>query len=120
MKEESKRVAKKLTDELIGHDFGLYSGKGRKWAKLLFSKLQAPWIKSETWHAEQRSAFSANGEYLLSVPYSDPRELILEIMRFGPDVCVLEPIELRTEIAKRLRAAADQYPEQIGPNGTKH
>ena len=46
---------------------------------------------------------------MLTVPYSDPRELVLEILRHGPDVRVIEPTELQQEVAKRLRAAADQY-----------
>ena len=110
LQEVARRVAKKQTDELIGRDFGIYSGKERKWAKLQFGKLQVPWVKSEIWHADQVSTLTPDGEYLLSVPYNDPRELIREIMRFGPDVRVLEPPELLREVALRLRRAVEQYP----------
>jgi len=110
LQEDAKRAAKKQTDELIGHDFGIYSARHRKWAKLLFGKVQVPWVKSEVWHADQVSVFTSDGDYLLSVPYNDPRELIREIMRFGPDVRVLEPPELLREVALRLRSAAGQYP----------
>ncbi len=107
--ESAKAVAKKSVEELIGRDFGIYSGNERHWAKLLFTATQAPWIKSETWHSDQQSETTPDGSYLLTVPYSDPRELLLEIMRFGPDVRVLAPPELKQQVAQRLRDAAAQY-----------
>lgn len=109
MKDPAKVVSKKLVEELVGRDFGIYSGKNRKLAKLLFTARQAPWVRSETWHKDQVGESTADGGFLLTVPYSDPRELILEILRYGPDVRVLEPTELQQEVAQRLRAAADQY-----------
>ena len=39
-----------------------------------------------------------NGSYLLKAPYSDDRELLGDIMRFGADVQVLEPKEQRAEV----------------------
>jgi predicted DNA-binding transcriptional regulator YafY len=109
MKKPAKSVAKKLVDEIVGRDFGIYSGKERKLAKLLFTAKQAPWVRSETWHKDQVGESTEDGSFLLTVPYSDPRELVLEILRYGPDVRVLEPIELQQEVAQRLRTAADQY-----------
>ncbi|MDP3190646.1 YafY family protein [Rhodoferax sp.] len=109
MKESAKSVAKKLIEEIVGRDFGIYSGEGRKLAKLLFTANQAPWVRSQTWHKDQVGESTEDGGFLLTVPYSDPRELVLEILRYGPDVRVLEPPELQQEVAKRLRAAADQY-----------
>jgi predicted DNA-binding transcriptional regulator YafY len=109
MKESAKSVAKKLVEEIVGRDFGIYSGKDRKLAKLLFTAKQAPWVRSETWHKDQLGESTEDGGFLLTVPYSDPRELVLEILRYGPDVRVLEPTALQQEVAQRLRAAADQY-----------
>ncbi len=109
LKEPAKSVAKKLIEEIVGRDFGIYSGEERKLAKLLFTAKQAPWVRSETWHKDQVGESTEDGGFLLTVPYSDPRELVLEILRYGPDVRVLEPPELQQEVAKRLRAAADQY-----------
>ena len=109
LKEGVKAVPKKQVEELIGRDFGIYSGKNRQLAKLLFTPRQAPWVRSETWHADQVGEATEDGGYLLTIPYSDQRELVLEILRYGPDVRVLAPLELQQEVAKRLRAAADQY-----------
>jgi predicted DNA-binding transcriptional regulator YafY len=112
LREAAKAAPKNQIEDLIGRDFGLYSGKARQWAKLLFSSRQAPWVQAETWHPEQKSETTENGGYLLVVPYSDPRELILEILRYGPEVRVIEPVELRREVANRLSAAAALYPPE--------
>jgi predicted DNA-binding transcriptional regulator YafY len=109
IKDPAKVVAKKLIEELVGRDFGIYSGEKRKLAKLQFTAKQAPWVRSETWHKDQKGESTADGGFLLTVPYSDPRELVLEILRYGPDVRVIEPADLQQEVAQRLRAAADQY-----------
>jgi predicted DNA-binding transcriptional regulator YafY len=109
MKEPAKSIAKKQIDEIVGRDFGIYFGGKRKFAKLLFTARQAPWASSETWHKDQLGEPTEDGGFLLTVPYGDPRELVLEILRHGSDVRVLEPIELQQEVAQRLRAAADQY-----------
>lgn len=105
----AKAVPKKQVEALIGRDFGIYSGGERQWAKLRFTAKQAPWVRSETWHPEQIGEETADRGYLLSVPYSDPREIILEILRHGPEVLVEGPDALRTEVATRLRNAAAQY-----------
>jgi predicted DNA-binding transcriptional regulator YafY len=112
--EEAKRVAKKAIEELIGRNFGIFGGRDRKWAQLLFTPIQARWVSVETWHAEQRAAWQPDGSYLLEVPYSDPRELMLEILKYADDVEVLGPPELRAEAAKRLKAAAARYSTRKG------
>ena len=50
-----------------------------------------------------------DGSYLLKVPYSDDRELLGDILRFGADVQVLEPKELRSKVQKTLLEAVGRY-----------
>ncbi len=109
LNEDAQIAAKNEVDAMLGRDFGIYSGGERQWAKLLFTKRQAPWVQSETWHPEQIGELRDDGSYLLTIPYSNPKELILDIQRYGPDVCVLSPPELRLAVAQRLRDAAAQY-----------
>jgi predicted DNA-binding transcriptional regulator YafY len=78
-------------------------------ATLLFTPWQARWTSAETWHAEQRSHYDAEGRYLLEVPYSDDTELVMDILKYGPQVEVLAPAGLRDKVAQRLREAAAQY-----------
>jgi predicted DNA-binding transcriptional regulator YafY len=50
-----------------------------------------------------------DGSYFLEVPYSEDRELIMEILKYGGDVEVLSPEALRTRISETLREAATKY-----------
>ena len=43
------------------------------------------------------------------MPYGDPRELMMDILKFGPDVEVIAPPQLRAEVAATLAAAAKRY-----------
>jgi predicted DNA-binding transcriptional regulator YafY len=49
------------------------------------------------------------GGYVLSLPYSNDRELIMDILKFGADVEVLEPAALRKRVREELAAAGRLY-----------
>jgi predicted DNA-binding transcriptional regulator YafY len=76
---------------------------------LKFSAERARWVQNEEWHPEQKSTAHKDGSYTLEIPYSDERELIADALRFGPDVEVIEPLSLRTNIALAIRKAAEHY-----------
>ena len=89
--------------------YGIFSGGQPKTAVLLFNAERARWIADERWHPEQQGSRLEDGRYRLELPYTDPRELILDILRYGPDVEVLDPPELRQAITSRLQQALAQY-----------
>jgi predicted DNA-binding transcriptional regulator YafY len=66
-------------------------------------------VADEQWHPEQHGEWCADGSYILSLPYSDHRELLLDILKYGPDVEVLAPPEVRGEVKKRLLLALKKY-----------
>lgn len=109
LKEIAYAIDTKLIDEFVGHDFGIYSGGDRQWAKLKITPTQARWVQTEVWHPEQKSTVLEDGSYVVEIPFSNPKELMLEILRLGPDVLVLEPPSLRQAVKERLTAAASQY-----------
>lgn len=49
------------------------------------------------------------GGYMLEIPYSDERELLGDILRFGAAVEVLQPADLRKRIKQTLHEAAGRY-----------
>jgi predicted DNA-binding transcriptional regulator YafY len=108
-KEAAVRIEVKLINELIGRDFGIYSGGDRLWAILKFTAVQARWVQAEVWHPEQKTTLNEDDSLVMEIPYSNPKELMLDILRFGPDVIVLEPPALRQAVKERLQAAASQY-----------
>ncbi len=100
--------------ELDAHfkqSYGIFSGPPRHTAVLRFTAARARWVAEERWHADQQGRWLDDGRYELVVPYADPRELLLDILKYGPDVEVVAPPELRAAVVQRLRAALSQYPE---------
>lgn len=89
--------------------YGIFSGKPDKTAVLKFSVEVARWVSQEQWHPDQSGQFNIDGSYELEIPYRDPRELIQDILRFGPDVEVLEPRQLIKEVIEKLEKAGAQY-----------
>jgi predicted DNA-binding transcriptional regulator YafY len=89
--------------------YGIFAGQATAWAVLRFSKHRAQWVEGELWHPEQLATREPDGCYLLKVPYSDDRELLGDILRFGADVQVLEPKELRAKVQKTLLEAVGKY-----------
>jgi len=63
----------------------------------------------ERWHSKQRSETLADGSYMLEIPYSDDWELLGDLLRFGADVEVLEPAELRGKVMRALHEEVDRY-----------
>jgi proteasome accessory factor C len=51
----------------------------------------------------------ANGSYELRIPYANASELVMDILKHGAGVEVIEPAELRQEVIDRLQAALEKY-----------
>lgn len=92
-------------DEVLGAGYGIFAGREIQWAHLRFSPERARWVAAEIWHPRQRGHFADDGRYLLEIPYADPRELVMDILRHVPEVEVLGPASLAAEVEKRLREA---------------
>jgi predicted DNA-binding transcriptional regulator YafY len=104
-------------DAALGGGYGIFSGRVVAWAKLKFSPLAARWVAAESWHPQQKSLTDADGSYVLELPYSDDRELLRDILKYGPDVEVLAPEALRSKIKEALATAAGQYDGHPGAAG---
>jgi predicted DNA-binding transcriptional regulator YafY len=106
----AKDVSEKQLDEVLAAGYGIFSGREVRWARLRFTPTRARWVASEQWHPQQRASMGEDGSYLLEIPYSDPRELVMDILRYGADVEVLDPRDLREHVGNALRTALQQYP----------
>ena len=47
----------------------------------------------------------------MRIPYNNSRELVMDILRYGPDVLVIEPQSLLEEVKGQLNAALTRYTE---------
>lgn len=106
--DRARRIARGELDGYIGDGFGIFGGRARHRAVLRFSAERSRWVKDEVWHANQRQRW--DGDLLvLEVPYTQEPELVMEILRHGPDVEVIEPASLRRRIAGLLQRADGLY-----------
>ena len=105
----AKEASVRSIDEALGAGYGIFGGTPKAWAVLKFTKERARWVERETWHPLQESHTEDDGSYVLSVPYSDDREILGDIMRFGADVQVLEPKELRAKVQRGFLEAVGRY-----------
>ena len=108
---KAREVAAKRLDEVLGGGYGIFSGDKVQWAKLRFTPEHARWVASEQWHPRQRSSTEPEGGYLLEVPYANPTELIMDILRHGDDVEVLAPDALRKAVLGELSKTLAAYGE---------
>ena len=76
---------------------------------LRFNKNIARWVADEQWHPQLNGQYELDGSYILEIPYNDPRELIRDILKYGADVEVLSPGQLRTQIKQQLEKAVTLY-----------
>jgi len=99
-------------DQLDAHfaaAYGIFAGRSAREARLRFTPRAARWVAEEQWHPDQRGHWRADGRYELVLPYGDPTELVMDILRHGPDCEVVAPLDLREQVADRLRQAASLY-----------
>jgi Predicted transcriptional regulator len=96
-------------DAKLGAGYGIFAGRKKLVAHLRFSAHAARWVSHERWHPQQRGRLLADGRYELHVPYTDERELLMDVMRHGAEVEVLGPPTLRQALRDRLRAALAAY-----------
>lgn len=89
--------------------YGIFAGQPAREARLRFTPRAARWIAEEQWHPRQRGHWRDDGRYELVLPYGDATELVMDILRHGPDCEVVAPLDLREQVAERLQQAASLY-----------
>lgn len=90
---------------VLDSGYGIFAGKDVQWAELEFSPSRAQWVSKECWHPQQEAHYTADGSYRLKLPFSNPTELVMDIMHHLPEVRVLAPQSLRMKVKESLEAA---------------
>jgi predicted DNA-binding transcriptional regulator YafY len=96
----------------LGAGYGIFAGRDIQWATLRFTPERARWVAAEHWHPEQEGVFLADGRYQLRLPYSNDPELIMDILKYGPDCEVVAPAGLREKVVNLLKAAVGRYGDE--------
>ena len=93
----------------LASSYGIFSGAPRATATIRFSAHAARWVADEHWHSQQQGVRMPDGRYELKVPYSNSRELLMDVLRYGPDAEVIAPVSLREEMKIMLGLALGAY-----------
>ena len=105
----AREVAEAELDAALTLGYGLFAGPAEQRARLVFKPESARWVADELCHPDQSRGYPPDGQYELTVPYSDPRELVGEILRYGADVKVVGPESLVDMICESLHGAMTRY-----------
>ncbi|MDD2884884.1 MAG: YafY family protein [Dechloromonas sp.] len=100
-------------DAALGAGYGIFAGAEVQWATLLFTPERARWVAAEHWHPEQEGVFLEDGSYQLRLPYSSDPELVMDVLKYGPDCEVVGPEGLREKVVGLLKAAMGRYGIEI-------
>jgi len=106
---KARDVPMKQVQAAMDAGYGIYAGGTRQWAVLLFDVQAAQWAGREEWHPEQQGRWLEDGRFELRLPYVDDTELVMDVLRQGPQVRVLAPPALVAAVRARLAAAAALY-----------
>ena len=113
LEQKAREVSLTQVRRAMDAGYGIYAGghtdKERRWATLHFDRTAAQWASREQWHPEQRGRWLDDGRYELAVPYVEDTELVMDILRQGEQVEVVEPASLRRAVRARLEAASALY-----------
>ena len=78
-------------------------------AELLFNAERTRWVADEQWHPDQSGEILEDGRYRLKIPFSNPSELLMDILQFGPEVEVIAPDFLRDMVKQSLLESEALY-----------
>ena len=106
---KAREVPAGVLDSELGSGYGIFAGAETRSARLRFSPHRARWVANEQWHSKQRGYYDEHGYYVLEFPYSDERELMMDILKFGPDVEVVAPDNLREAVASAAEQTMNLY-----------
>ena len=95
-------------DVYFSDAYGIFSGKAKHKAVLVFEGLAARFAETEQWHPKQRMRVLPEGKVWLEFPCGDVRELVRDIMRYGDEVRVHSPKELQEVFSEMVRKSSER------------
>lgn len=108
LEKKAKDVSRTSMDETLGPGYGIFTGKNVPCARLKFTPERARWVAQETWHPNQKGTLEPDGSFVLELPYSDDRELIMDILKYGADVEVVGPGSLKKRVRSEIQKLAER------------
>ena len=105
----AQKTPKNQLQRYLQSAYGIFTGEAQHIAVLEFTKSRANWVADEQWHPKQQSQWLENGNYQLSLPFSDSRELIMDILKHGAEVTVIFPTFLQDLVKEEIEKMQKKY-----------
>jgi len=93
----------------LNNTYGIFSQRECFDVVLKFTPQRSRLVRGEVWHEGQTEELLADGSLVITVPVPHEAEIIMEILRHGSQVEVLEPEWLREMVIAELQAAVKKY-----------
>lgn len=103
------KPSQRLVERELDSCYGIFTGAARCKAVLRFEAAAARWVAEEQWHRDATCERCSDGGVRLTVPYNVETELLMDVLRYGPDCVVEAPDSLRHSVATAHAAAARRY-----------
>jgi predicted DNA-binding transcriptional regulator YafY len=86
----------------LANTFGTFQNLTRFNVVLRFTPERLRWVKGEPWHEGQGEVIKDDGSLVLTIPVSHETEIMMETLKHGSQVEVLEPEWLRKRVKWRM------------------
>lgn len=96
----------------LQNTFGIFQNREMFNVVLRFTPERSRWIKGELWHEGQSEEVLDDGSLVRTIPVSHETEIMMEILKHGSHVQVLEPQWLREKVVVELKGAVERYFEE--------
>lgn len=118
----SRIISIELTDERVGdaqwqipiaeqleRNYGIFFDGPPVQVRLRFQPRAAALVRNQVWFPGQQVEEHPDGSVDLSFPVADFREITGDVLRFGAEVEVIAPVELRRQVAETAAAVTARY-----------
>lgn len=93
----------------LDESFGIYRGGTARRAVLRFTPTSARIVRDQIWHQNQKTRDLPGGGLELTLPVADLTEIRRHVLKYGAEVEVLEPDELRRQVAEEAARIVKIY-----------
>jgi len=93
----------------LQNTFGIFQNRQSFNVVLRFSPERSRWIKGEIWHERQTEVVLDDGSLVRTIPASHEGEIMMEILKHGSQVEVLEPEWLKEKVFNEINDAVKKY-----------
>jgi predicted DNA-binding transcriptional regulator YafY len=93
----------------LSDSFGIFQNREVFEVVLRFTPERARWVKGELWQQGQMEEIETDGSLVLTIPVSHEAEIMMEILKHGSQVEVVEPQWLREKVIEEMERAVVSY-----------